>query len=184
MARLFDFIVPVRRMALEEFAREHPEPFLLLARDPSDRANAWSFETETLTVGSAKVATLASEQEFDIAPEIADFAVFPVTKAPDNPWPERISVGRARNNDVTLADGSVSKLHAHFKLSDSAVSVVDAGSRNGTRINARTVAEGEEVRVRVGDTVTFGRVQLTLLDAEALYQLVSRHVRERAPPAS
>jgi pSer/pThr/pTyr-binding forkhead associated (FHA) protein len=132
----------------------------------------------------AKVAQLASEQNFDVAPEIADFEVFPVVKAPDNPWPERISVGRARNADVVLADGSVSKLHAHFKLGDSMISLADAGSRNGTRINTRKIPRSEEVRVRMGDTVTFGRIQLTLLDAEALYRLVLRHVQERTPPAS
>ena len=181
MARLYEFVIPVRQSTREDFSREHQEPYLLLMRDQSDDRHGWTFKTQTVSVASAKIAKLASDEDIQLAPEIAGYEVFPVVKALNNPWPERISVGRARNNDIVLPDSSVSKLHAHFKLNKAKeVSVVDAGSRNGTRVNTRKVETGDVVRVHVGDTITFGRTTVTLLDGIALYELVSKHVQEKS----
>src|SRR5262245_27832586 len=42
--------------------------------------------------------------------------ILPVAKAAGNPYPDRISIGRARNCDVVMRDPTVSKLHAHFRV--------------------------------------------------------------------
>lgn len=97
--------------------------------------------------------------------------VLPIAKAPENPYPERISVGRARNCDVVLRDGSVSKLHAHFYVEGDAFDLVDLESQNGTRVNGRTLDPHQRERVLVGDELEFGTVRATVSDAAALYEL-------------
>ena len=66
--------------------------------------------------------------------------VLAVVKAPGNPYPDRVSVGRARNCDVVMRDPSVSKLHAHFRVGGPKLELVDIDSQNGTRVNGRALA--------------------------------------------
>ncbi len=107
-----------------------------------------------------------------------------VEKSDRNTWKSRISVGRAKNNDIVLRHDSVSKLHAHFlvrtveRLGQPTEELVlcDVGSANGTLINGKSVDEGEEhaVRVVAGDRVGFGEVECDLLDAGALHPKLKR----------
>ncbi len=183
MAHLYDFVMPVRQQTLLEFCHANPQAFLLLEKPAHNPSVGWTFKTQTVSVSSAKVARFAAEEELRLSPELSRYDVFALAKAAHNPWPERISVGRARNNDVVLSDSSVSKLHAHFRVSrDHTLTLTDAGSRNGTRLNDVAVPAGESMRVQVGDTITFGRTTLTVVDAAGIYQLVSRFVQDQAPP--
>jgi hypothetical protein len=91
-------------------------------------------------------------------------------KAASNPFPERISVGRAPNCDVVIRDPSVSKLHGHFRevRSDSAV-FTDAKSSNGTRVDGSLVEPGEPVEILRQGLVVLGRVRLVLMSAADVY---------------
>jgi hypothetical protein len=99
------------------------------------------------------------------------FVVAPLRKrrGVGKPFAERISVGRARNNDIVLRDGSVSKFHAWFECDDNeAFYVVDAGSTN------KTVLEGQEVGrdplvVRDGAKLRFGSVDCVLVRPGTLW---------------
>jgi hypothetical protein len=96
--------------------------------------------------------------------------VLPLRKAANNPFPERISVGRAVNCDVVIRDSSVSKLHGHFRDigADCAV-FTDAKSSNGTRVDGQAAAPGVPVDLRRHSLVVFGRVRLQLFSAADLY---------------
>ena len=178
MPHLYEYVMPVRKLTRREFAAKHPYPFLLLYRDPAASQDGWTFKTQTISVASANLAKFAADEDLQLSPELARYDVFPVVKASGNPWHERVSVGRARNNDIVLGDSSVSKLHAHFKSTEGAPMIlVDAGSRNGTRLNDRRLQSSEAVEIGVGDVVTFGRTSMTFLDALRLYDLVSKHVQ-------
>jgi hypothetical protein len=98
--------------------------------------------------------------------------VFEIRKAPGNPYPDRIAVGRTRNCDVVLRDSSVSKLHAHFRLGDNGLELVDLGSRNGTRVGYRRLIPYEPTPVSDCDTVTFGNVSARILDAARLHDVL------------
>lgn len=167
-------------MTRDEFNAEHPHAFLLRHRGEDSGPQAWTFRTQTVASAPRALLERAENENVRLAPEIADYEVYPVAKAPNNPWPERISVGRAKNNDVVLADNSVSKLHAHFKLVEGTndYAIVDAGSRNGTRVNETRLQAGVPTTVQVGDAITFGRTKVSFLDGDALYELVARHVVE------
>ena len=80
------------------------------------------------------------------------------------------TVGR-QDCDVLLVDGSVSRKHATITLADGKCTVEDTGSSNGTFVDGKQAATGEQVEVATGAALKFGacalRLELTEL-AEAV----------------
>lgn len=73
----------------------------------------------------------------------------------------RLSVGRTGTSDLAIDDISVSKIHASLVVDDKAnLSVADTGSTNGTFINNERIAYGKAPRLKMGDTVKFGMVEV------------------------
>jgi len=68
-----------------------------------------------------------------------------------------ISLGRADDNDIVLADPYVSKHHAAIRLVDGKHQISDLGSSNGTLLNGRPLTAPAVLKVgdkiQVGDTV-------------------------------
>lgn len=93
-----------------------------------------------------------------------------------------VVIGRSAPADVTIADASVSRLHARFTLTDSGVCVEDLGSTNGTQLAGAPI---ERSSAQSGDVVTLGDVQVAvhqLVIAAALPGLVAyEHFRKRLP---
>lgn len=84
---------------------------------------------------------------------------------------ERISVGRARNNNLVLRHGSVSKFHAWFRCDeDGAFYVGDAGSRNGTIVNGEPLVSSAPVGLYSGDVIQFGSIEAVFCPAEVLWE--------------
>ncbi len=178
--RLYDYAVMVRRMTRNDFVAAETHPFLLCERQNDPESDGWTFKTNSISAPAVHVSKAVAEEGIRLSERLAKCDVFAVVKGVDNPWPERISVGRARNNDIVLADSSVSKLHAHFRCdAGGRYLVADAGSRNGTLVNARPLAAGETAAVQSGDVVVFGRIQVTFLDAGAFFDLISSNLEER-----
>ncbi len=99
--------------------------------------------------------------------------VAPLKKRDGNPFPDRISVGRAKNCDVVLRVPFVSKLHAHFLIGEKLLGgerlqLVDQRSANGTSINGNPVRPGKPARISSADTIGFGRFEVTLFSAADL----------------
>lgn len=63
----------------------------------------------------------------------------------------RISLGRAAGNDLVLSDARISKMQAWFERTPEGEWLVgDAGSTNGTRVDASPVPRTHGVRIRSG----------------------------------
>lgn len=74
---------------------------------------------------------------------------------------KRVSVGRTRENDLSLDDRSVSRIHAALVLnSEGVLQVADTGSTNGTFINGQRIAYGTAYSVADADKVQFGTVEV------------------------
>jgi len=85
---------------------------------------------------------------------------------------ERISIGRARNQDVVLRHASVSKFHAWFQRDDKGQwFVADAGSKNGTRINQDESSKRELTAINPGDMIRFGSVEAIVCAPEMLWKV-------------
>jgi hypothetical protein len=157
-----------------EFCEQHGG-YYLLGRMPADAVDEWSFVTDVRVFGfgpgSESILQGASTE---------DRLLWKVEKTDRNAWKRRISVGRARNNDIIIRHHTVSKLHAHFlfgmlaklqqmrPLADLMLS--DVGSSNGSSVDGRRLEEGDVVPVSSGSRVLFGSVGCQLLDASELYQ--------------
>jgi len=146
----------------DEFVANQPHSFLVLEQAlPVDEEVG--FSTQVVDPVSLRRSTVRRPQNIE---------VLPVVKAPGNPYPDRVSVGRARNCDIVMRDPSVSKLHAHFRVGGARLELVDIDSQNGTRVNGRALAPHQPAQVSNGDTVLFGSVACKLVDAAALYDLL------------
>jgi hypothetical protein len=145
----------------DEFVGKQPHQFLVLEQALPEQDVG--FATQVVDPVSLKRSTVRRPQNLE---------VLPVVKAPGNPYPDRVSVGRARNCDIVMRDPSVSKLHAHFRVGAGKLELVDIDSQNGTRINGRALAPHQPAQVSNGDTVLFGSVACKLVDAAALYDLL------------
>ena len=83
------------------------------------------------------------------------------------PGGKRLNVGRASDNDLSVNDASVSKIHAALLMSaEGTLLVADTGSTNGTYINGRRIAYGESRLIEDGDVVGFGDVEVRLRKSE------------------
>ncbi|HEU4931552.1 MAG TPA: FHA domain-containing protein [Pyrinomonadaceae bacterium] len=83
------------------------------------------------------------------------------------PGGKRLNVGRAADNELTLNDSSVSKIHAALLMSsEGTLLVADTGSTNGTYINGRRITYGESRLIEDGDVVGFGDVEVRLRKSE------------------
>ncbi len=74
---------------------------------------------------------------------------------------ERYSVGRTRENDLSIDDTTVSKVHAALLLnSEGILQVADTGSTNGTFINNQRIGYGKAFPIADTDKVHFGTVEI------------------------
>ena len=67
-----------------------------------------------------------------------------------------LTIGRADDNAVVVADGRVSRHHARIQARRGALVLTDLGSTNGTRVNGVAVSEvvlGQGDRIEIGRTV-------------------------------
>jgi hypothetical protein len=95
-------------------------------------------------------------------PQEVELEVYPLAKKSGASFPDRITIGRTSNNDVVIADTSVSRLHAYIKRSGTGWLVADAGSKNGSYLNGVRMEPRKEqplpsrIELRIGDVdVTF-----------------------------
>jgi FHA domain len=146
----------------DEFAAKVPHDFLVLEQGLYE--DPVGFSTQVVDPVSLRRGSAARRSQ--------NLEVLAVVKAAGNPYPDRVSVGRARNCDIVMRDPSVSKLHAHFRVGGPKLELVDIDSQNGTRVNGRQLAPHQPAQVSNGDTILFGSVAAKLVDAAALYDLL------------
>ena len=74
-----------------------------------------------------------------------------------------VRIGRDIDNDVVLADPTISGRHALLARRDGGWWIEDLGSRNGVEVNRTRLSAGMPFGVRSGDTVGLGAVRLRLV---------------------
>ena len=74
----------------------------------------------------------------------------------------RRSVGRNRQNDLTIDDNSVSKIHAALVLNkENQFQIADTGSTNGTFINGQRISYGKAMTISDTDKIKFGTIEVS-----------------------
>jgi hypothetical protein len=115
-------------------------------------------------------ATRAIDLNFDPMPTVTQ--VVAVKKNPENPFPDRLTIGRATNCDVVIRFAFISKVHAHLFVQGDKLTLRDNKGANGTFHNRKRLEAGSSRSIKLGDTLGFGALELELIDAGRLYQLL------------
>lgn len=160
------FMNDARDGTIDAFLRSHPEPVLVIApfqADEDPRFATVAGDPSSLLGGVAWVAKVAK-------------------RAGSNVFTAMVTIGRARNNDIEVNAGTVSKFHAYVMLEPSGPVLVDAGSTYGTFVHERRLASRRERHpLRPGDGVRLGSVHMTYFDPatfhEHLRREAQRHLR-------
>jgi hypothetical protein len=101
--------------------------------------------------------------------DAVDLQVFPLAKKPGASFADRITIGRTSNNDVVIADASVSRLHAYVRRDGNAWLIADAGSKNGSWLRGSLLEARRERPLPSRALVKLGDVELTFYEALDLY---------------
>ena len=125
----------------------------------------------------SSIAYATQLTKIEIDPFASEWQVFPVKKREGNPYPERISIGRATNCDIVIRLPSISKVHAHIlKDGDASYKLADNEAANATFVNGRKVLGKAAMPVKVRDTIAFGTFELEFVDAQRLYHILRSEV--------
>jgi hypothetical protein len=158
-----DFLELARRATRVEFGAQRAG-FYLLKRprrgvQPPTNLPQMRFETQG--------------EKTEIDPFAAEWRIAPVRKKAENPFPERLVVGRAPNCDVVLRVPTISKVHAHIMVQAGGAFVLRPAPSTQTILhNYRNIEPGGERRLALGDHVCFGPLDFQFLDAGMLYDIL------------
>jgi len=161
-----------RSLTPEAFQERHGNSFLLFtAKKAADHGS-----------GSSTNLLLDEEDDDEPAGRTASLAVVVYPLRPRDPARgSMVTLGREARQDVVIQDMSVSRFHAFAKPGqDGALLLQDAGSTNGTTVNGESVlttASGPPRRLKPGDNVRLGHIELTFTDARALREFVLQTAR-------
>jgi hypothetical protein len=108
-----------------------------------------------------------------LAAEGTDLELYPLVKKPGASFPDRITIGRTPNNDVVIADHSVSRLHAYARpAGEPGWVIADAGSKNGSWLDDAPLEPRREVELPPGGVIKLGDVMLTFYRSCDLFDLL------------
>ena len=134
------------------------------------------FEEELKRKDEAKDGEAGGKKQQQLSPSIPDVRIIARVMTREQvremplvfkPGGKRLNVGRASDNDLSLNDTSVSKIHAALLMNQQGTLLVaDTGSTNGTYINGRRIAYGEARQIEDGDVVGFGDVEVRFRRSE------------------
>ena len=98
-----------------------------------------------------------------------------IEKTQNNAFQRRVTLGRTTNNDIEIADASVSRFHAWLEKSDAGEwQLADAGSRNGTQIGGRRIDARALQVLTPGARLKVGSVLLTYHSADSFLAELER----------
>jgi hypothetical protein len=163
-----------RQLSRTEFIAKCPHPMLLSSNAASAETPAMGNKvdwTQYTMAGmdAAKLMKAAME-----VPSVLEL------KKIQKLFGNMITIGRALNNDVVIADSSISKFHAYFQGLESpdTIKLADAGSTNGTWAeDEKLVPRAEPVPVKLGARVRFGNLLFNVYDAGGLWDRLRKGLR-------
>jgi hypothetical protein len=190
--RIGEYVDECRRLGEERFAQRYAHAALLRREDDAGEEPDANFHTafmrrdflleaERAGVGQTIAPTASSSERPSDRPKLHPVGeVLLVTKRQGAPFQERIGVGRARNADICILLPKVSKYHAFFTRKEGgAYTLTDAGSKNGTFVEGRPLAEKVAAPLADGNEILFGPYRFTFYTPEGFLSIVGRRASLR-----
>jgi hypothetical protein len=161
-----------RTLTLDSFLRRHPNPFLVEVASDDESGENPKFGTMVDVKAGMKYT---SEHDSEISPESF---VHPLVKRSDV-FPDKITVGRAPNNDLVFDHPTISKLHAYFTVDPKMVFLSDADSKNGSSVDKRKLTAMQKTECPNGAFIGFGpRLRFILMHSELFYDRMVSTMQE------
>lgn len=112
-----------------------------------------------------------------------EYRLSPIQKNPQNPFPDRMTLGRAPNCDVVVRMPSVSKVHAHLAFTRKGTLLLKpARTSNLTRHNGRLLDDDSEVEIAPGDNISLGALTLEVMTSKQVYALLREQQHSSGDP--
>lgn len=168
---LADYADELDRLGAERFRGTYPRPVLIgigLLGAVHDRE-----------AGDLR-STMQADQAGDLRkPTSIQFRVFPLAKSATGVRGVEVTLGRGPENDIIVAEYSLSAKHCGFTYDAHYCEVIDFASRNGSVLNGDTLVPGERTRMKDKSTLVLGRLKFRFLVADSLSKLVASMPRLR-----
>jgi hypothetical protein len=160
------------QLGREEFlASAAPAALVRYRKDDLDPA-ASGAATMTLDEDEPPRADYPTEETLPFGKDLpleVDLQVYPLAKKPGASFPDRITIGRTSNNDVVIADTSISRFHAYIRRDGPQWVVADAGSKNGSWLRGGVLEPRKERPLPSRAILRLGDVDLTFYSAADLF---------------
>lgn len=104
--------------------------------------------------------------------DVVKMEIYPLVKKAGASFPDRITIGRTSNNDIVVADASISRLHAYVRRDGRQWVVADGGSKNGSWLKGTTLEARRERPLETRAVLRLGDVDLTFYLATDLYAVL------------
>lgn len=102
------------------------------------------------------------------------YAIYPLMKRTNTESPaDSFMIGRTKDNDMSMKDMVISKMHAAIRISKGSFFIQDCGSTNGTKLNGRRVNKKSEI-LHDRDIIALGNYKFTFLTPASLHDLLSK----------
>lgn len=147
---LTDYKDDLSAKGTQGFLAAHPHPVLIVKGLAGRLTGAPSLERTIVAEGSN---TLTMGQLIG--------RVFPLVKGKYSP-PGPISVGRTNDNDIAIAESSISKRHCLVGITPGEMKITDLGSTNGTIVNGVKLEAKKAHPLCGGEALVFGRFALVI----------------------
>ena len=80
---------------------------------------------------------------------------------------DKYTVGRSDSCDICIADPTISRKHCSLvKLDDNSYAIRDENSTNGTKVNEQPVSSTDSVKLKNGDLLQVGGIEILYDDIE------------------
>lgn len=176
------YLEAVAALSEVDFVARYDHRFLLKrpllptmdVEEPTPDDGVGVYDTAPIDIRDAVpgLAALSSREEVALLGNwVQAWKIAPLVKREGNPFPDRLSLGRAGYCDVHIRLPFISKLHAHL-LIDGRYYVLHTHSNNRLRLNGRVLDEGEKPMVGEGDRLGLGPLELELVSARRLYAIL------------
>ena len=135
--------------------------------------------------GGSSRRTLGTEQSEELALAQALMGrVWPIRKDLAAPPGPMITLGQSFENDITIAEYTLSTHHCGFTFDVTRIMVTDLDSLNGTILNEKRLKPNEPKPVKSGDRLALGRLRFDYMTGRGFFERIYKmvHGPEAEPP--
>jgi hypothetical protein len=162
---IFYFANILRTIGADDFLKEYDHPFLLLVSQPTDGEGY-----------SAHVVDRTTETGISSQPTMKvpnDTTVIELIKSDRNEYKSKITLGRAKINDIIIEDVRISKVHTFFfSAQNKSIQVMDAGSSNKTKIDTKVLESHKQYPINDGDSISFWKYTFVFLTPNGFIKIL------------